>query len=263
MKIMLNGQTVSYGSGGGQWGEGQPTVVFVHGAGFDHSVWTNMARYFVRQGFNVVAPDLPGHGQSDGPACVSIEQMADWLADLLAKLGAQSSDVAIVGHSMGTLIALAYVHRHPARVQRMVLLGTANPMPVGPPLLAAAAAGHHAAMDMANTWSHSRRGLLGAAANPGLHNFNSAQRWIERLPPDVYHADLAACNGFKFGIDHCAVPTLVVVGEADRMTPPKAGRNVAQQLDDARLVSLPDCGHAMMSEQPNQVLDVVSKFVME
>lgn len=262
MKMMLNGQAVSYGSGGGEWVKDQPTVVFVHGAGFDHSVWTNMARYFVRQGLNVVAPDLPGHGQSDGPACGSIEQMADWLAALLDKLGVQAADVALVGHSMGTLVALDFAHRYPSRVQQMVLLGTANPMPVGPPLLAAAAAGDHAAIDMANTWSHSRQGLLGASATPGLHNFNGAQRWLERLPADVYHADLVACNGFKFEIDRCAVPTLVVVGEADRMTPPKAGRNVAQQLDDAQVVSLPGCGHAMMSEQPNQVLDLVAKFVM-
>jgi len=172
------------------------------------------------------------------------------------------TQTTIVGHSMGTLVALAMAQRYPQQVRQMVLLGTSNPMPVGPPLLAAAADGHHAAIDMANAFSHSRQGMLGASANPGMHSFNAAERWMEHLSAGVFHADLAACNDFTFQIENCAIPALVVVGEADKMTPAKAGLAVATQLSNARVHSLQGCGHAMLTEQPNAVLDAVSEFVL-
>ena len=260
MKAVLDGQAITYGTGGGTLQANRENLVFVHGAGFDHAVWTPMTRYFARHGLNVVAPDLPGHGGSDGPACRSIEAMSDVLSGLLDFLNL--SQATIVGHSMGTLVALAMAQRHPQLVQQMVLLGTSNPMPVGPPLLAAAADGHHAAIEMANAFSHSRRGMVGASANPGLHSFNAAQRWMEHLPAGVFHADLAACNEFELEIKNCAIPTLILVGEADKMTPAKAGQSVATQLSNARVQTLKACGHAMLTEQPNAVLDAVSNFVL-
>jgi len=260
MKAVLNGQVIIYGTGGSTLQAQRETLVFVHGAGFDHAVWTPMARYFARHGLNVVALDLPGHGGSDGPACRTIEAMSDVLSGLLDFLNL--SQATIVGHSMGTLVALFMAQRYPQQVSKMVLLGTSNPMPVGPPLLAAAAEGHHAAIEMANMFSHSRRGMLGASANPGLHSFNAAQRWMERLPAGVFHADLTACNNFELEIENCAILTLVLVGEADKMTPAKAGQSVATQLSNARVHMLKGCGHAMMTEQPNAVLDAVSNFVL-
>ena len=135
-------------------------------------------------------------------------------------------------------------------------------MPVGPPLLDAAADNHHAAIDMANTWSHSAGGRLGASQMPGLSNLHSGERLIERLPAGVYHADLAACNAFEGDEDIAALPTLVIIGEADQMTPARAGLKVAAALEDVQTVVLPNCGHAMMSEQPNQVLDALADFIM-
>ncbi|MCR9260512.1 MAG: alpha/beta hydrolase [Pseudomonadaceae bacterium] len=260
MKAALNGQTLTYGTGGSTLQAESETLVFVHGAGFDHAVWTPMARYFARHGLNVVAPDLPGHGGSDGPACRTIEAMADVICELLDYL--ELDQASVVGHSMGTLVALAMAQRSPQHVQQLVLLGTSNPMPVGPPLLAAAADGHHAAIEMANTFSHSRRGMLGASANPGLHGFNAAQRWMEHLPAGVFHQDLTACNDFRLAVENCAIPTLVLIGEADKMTPANAGQSVASQLSNAHVHTLKGCGHAMLTEQPNEVLDAVSKFVL-
>ncbi|XOV84741.1 MAG: alpha/beta fold hydrolase [bacterium] len=260
MKVELNGKTLLYGSGGGSVERADDNLLFVHGAGFDHAVWTPMARYFARQGARVIAPDLPGHGGSEGPALQTIEAMADLMSRLLEQLAVPRATV--VGHSMGTLVALAMAHRCPQQVQRMVLLGTSNPMPVGPPLLAAAADGHPAAIEMANTFSHSHRGRLGASAFPGMHSFHAAQRWMEHLNAGVFHADLAACNNFEQKIENCQIPTLILVGQADRMTTAQAGEAVAAQLGNARVVHLHGCGHAMLTEQPDEVLDAVSSFVL-
>lgn len=260
MKTTLHGETVFYGTGSGQADADAPAIVFIHGAGFDHSVWVMPARYFARHGLRVLAPDLPAHGRSGGGALTSIEAMADWVADLLQQEAVRPATV--VGHSMGSLVTLALGSRHPERVSRMALLGTALPMPVGPPLLNAAADNDHAAIDMANTWSHSFAGALGAAQTPGLSNLHSGERWLERMPPGVYHADLAACNDFSEAIEVDGIPTLVIAGSEDRMTPARAGRLVAGGIKQATTVELPGCGHAMLSEQPNQVLDALAEFVM-
>ena len=261
MRTTLHGNSVFYGSGSGEAGPQASVIVFIHGAGFDHSVWVMPARFFARHGYRVIAPDLPAHGQSGGEPLTSIEAMADWLADLLVQEAALPA--AVVGHSMGSLVAVALAERHPQAVSKLALLGTAAPMPVGPPLLNAAADNHHAAIDMANTWSHSFSGSLGAAQVPGLSNLHSGERWLERMAPGVYHADLAACNAYAAQASLYDLATLVIAGSADRMTPAKAGLQFAKGLAGARTVVLDGSGHAMLSEQPNEVLDALADFILE
>lgn len=259
MKTEINGEVVDFGTGSGHPSEGARSIVFIHGAGFDHSVWVMPARYFARHGFRVIAPDLPAHGRSGGQALTSIEVMADWLAELVQQQC--EGPATIVGHSLGSLVTLAFATRHPQLVEKLALLGTSAPMPVGPPLLNAAADNHHAAIDMANTWSHSTLGRLGASQSPGLSNLHSGERLLERMQEGVYYADLAACNAYSGEVDIGELPTLVIIGAEDRMTPLKSGVKVAAALQDARQVILPKCGHAMLSEQPNQVLDALKDFI--
>jgi pimeloyl-ACP methyl ester carboxylesterase len=234
-------------------------VVFIHGAAHDHTVWVMPARYFARHGYRVIAPDLPGHGRSEGPALESIEGSADWLARVLDALSVESA--AVVGHSMGALVAQAFATRHPPRVRALALLGTSVPMPVTERLLTAAQRNDHAATDMANGWSHSARARLGGSPNPGVWMLGAGERLIERTPPGVHHADLAACNAYRADPSAIAAPTLVIVGEQDQMTPPRAGRDVAAKIPNARIVTLAGSGHAMLSEQPNQVLDALASIV--
>ena len=282
MYVEVGGKQVFYGAGSGKASTAdvprRPSVIFLHGAGFDHSVWVMPARYFARHNFNVVAPDFPGHGRSEGPALQSIEAMADWLAELLQSIGVcgveavkdsptTNVELAVVGHSMGSLVAMAFAERHPELCTRIALLGTSAPMRVGPPLLEAAADNDAAAYAMANTWSHVAASGLGATANPGMSNFVSGGRWLERMAEDVYYADLAACNGFAMDLsllnlpEH-KVPVLVLAAEQDKMTPPAAGRRVAELIDDAQLVAIKNSGHSMMSENPNDVLDALAKFIL-
>ena len=260
MRFDVDGNTVFASTGSGKHSAGAPSVVFIHGAGFDHSVWVMPARYFARHGFNVLALDLPGHGRSSGAALQSIEDMTDWLQRVMQVCDIDQS--AVVGHSMGSLVSFLFAVRYPQHCSALALLGTSSPMPVGDPLLDAARDGDHAAVEMANTWSHSARGRLGANDNPGSWMMGVEERLLEAASGEVYYRDLAACNAFDpAGLVAPECPALVLAGEADQMTPARAGVAVAQQLPNARVVNLSGCGHSMLSEQPNAVLDALVELL--
>jgi len=263
MYVDVRGEKVYVGTASRAISAAQESVLFIHGAGFDHTVWTLPARYFARHGLNVVAPDLPGHGRSGGEPLTSIEAMADWLGALLDALDLHRT--AVVGHSMGSLVALKLTSNMPQRVRKLVLLGTSTPMPVSDVLLDSAANNVGAAIHMANTWSHSSFGQMGGNSNPGIAMTMSGQRLLERSKPGVFHADLAACNAFKDGdviAGTIQVPTLVILGLEDKMTRPSSSASVAAAIQGAKVVGLPDCGHSMMSEKPNEVLDALATALL-
>src|SRR5207244_5808964 len=117
MKLVVQGHEAYAYTGGKPFDPALPCVVFIHGALNDHSVWTLLARWFAHHGHAVLAPDLPGHGRSEGPPLASVEALADWLLALLDAAGVGSA--ALVGHSMGSLIALEAAARAPARATRL------------------------------------------------------------------------------------------------------------------------------------------------
>ena len=83
MEFQYDGHKVFSGTGRETYQPAQPSVVFIHGAGMDHTVWLVFERYFARHGYNVLALDLPGHGRSGGDPLPSIEAMADWVGGVL------------------------------------------------------------------------------------------------------------------------------------------------------------------------------------
>lgn len=150
------------------------TLVFIHGAGADHSIWILQSRYFAYHDHNVLALDLPGHGRSEGEPLTSIADLADWLQRVLDAAGVARA--ALIGHSMGSLAALETAVRYPDRVSVLALLGTSVPMPVSEHLLTAAAANDHAAIDMITVWAHSMNTHIGGNRAPGLWVAGGAMR---------------------------------------------------------------------------------------
>ncbi|MEL0048634.1 MAG: alpha/beta hydrolase [Gammaproteobacteria bacterium] len=262
MNIQIDGKTVAYSNGSGHPTEDAPLIVFLHGAGMDHSVWVMPARYFARHGYRVMAVDLPGHGRSDGPALDNIDEMADWVKALIERIPARPSETILAGHSMGSLICMSFAARYPDLAAKVLLLGTSAPMPVADVLLNAAQDNDHAAIDMANTWSHGQRSMMGASDNPGTSNLYMGERLLERVADDVYFRDFTACNGFSTeNYPAIETPTLIITGDEDKMTPPKAGMAVADMLKNSQITHLQDCGHSMLIEQPNQTLDAMAGFI--
>jgi len=244
-------------TGGRSFEHTRPAIVFVHGAAFDHTVWQWQSRYFAHHGYSVLAVDLPAHGRSPGIPRASVEDMASWVHGLLDAAGLASA--ILVGHSMGALVCLEAARRHPQRVAKLALVGIACPMAVGPAFLAAAQDNAPEGFDMEAVWGHARSAVLSTSPIPGTYLLGASRRLNGRSREGILHADLAACNGYRATLEPLAMPTLVVAGRRDQMTPFKSGKAVAEALG-AKLVAL-DAGHSMMSEAPRELLGVLRDFL--
>jgi pimeloyl-ACP methyl ester carboxylesterase len=260
MNLQVNGKQAFVATGGREFAASLPAVVLIHGAGFDHTTWALHSRWFAHNGFSVLAPDLPGHGRSAGPTLASIAEMADWVAALLD--AARASKAHLIGHSMGSLIALETAARHPDKVAALSLIGTAATMTVGPDLLKAAEANDPAAIDMVSIWGLGYSAELGGSLAPGLWMHGNAQRTLQHCAPGVLFSDLSACNAYADALTSAAkvkVPTSVILGERDMMTPAKAGKALAAAIPNARTVVLTGAGHMMMSERPDELLAAIRR----
>jgi pimeloyl-ACP methyl ester carboxylesterase len=258
MHLKVKGADTFAGTGGREFDATLPTVVFLHGVGLDHTVWVLLARWFAHRGHGVLAPDLPGHGHSAGEPLKSIEAMADWTAALMDAAGVRKA--RIIGHSMGALVALETVARHPDKASAIALVCPAVAIPVSKLLLNAAQSGDHAAIEMLTTWGHGRTAEIGGSLAPGLWMMGGATRLWEKARPGLIFNDLAACNAYGDGLAAAAkikVPATLVIGERDLMTPAKGGQELARALPNPRVVVLKGAGHMLMSERPDEVLDAL------
>ncbi len=262
MELKIDGKTAYVTTLGRELDSSKLSAIFIHGTGLDHTVWTLPMRYFARHGRNVLAVDLPGHGGSEGPPLESIGDMADWVARVLVAVGVEQA--AIIGHSMGSLVAFETVVRHPKCARALALLGISAPMPVHDQLLGAAKADDHAALDMLTIWSHSHVGQVGGVGTPGLWMTGGNMKLLERAGAGVIHAGLKACNDYGDGSDRAIqikCPTLVILGSRDVMTPSRVGKHLGELIPEAEIVVMNNCGHAMLTERPNEVLDALTKIV--
>ncbi len=271
MKFDLGGHTAYVYTGGRALDLSRPSVVFVHGAQHDHSVWALQSRYFAHHGFNSLAVDLPGHARSSQPPLTEIGAMSDWLIALLDAAGIARA--MLVGHSMGSLIALDAAARHPQRVAALALIATAYPMQVAPALLEAALQREAEAIDMINTWSHATIAAKPSFPGPGFWMHGANQRLMERIvrgsDAPILHTDFSACNGYAQGLEAAAqirCPTLFLLGRRDLMTPLRAALSLSTAIAangvPVETVVL-EAGHAIMAEQPDRVLDTLFEFARD
>jgi pimeloyl-ACP methyl ester carboxylesterase len=240
----------------------KPTMVFIHGAGLDHSLFGLQSRYFGYHGWNVLALDLPGHGRSAGPPLASISGMADWVSLVLKSLKVEKA--SIVGHSMGALIALECASRF-AWVERIALLGVAYPMKVSEAFLDAARRNDHAAYDMETIWGHAAQVPLGGNPNPGMWMYGDTLARLGRLAPGVLHSALAACNAYGGGIEAAGklrCPVLFVLGGRDLMTPARSADALVKAIREPARVQVRTSGHSLMAEAPDATLDALVEFIL-
>jgi pimeloyl-ACP methyl ester carboxylesterase len=242
-----------------------PCVVLVHGALHDHSSWTLVARWFAHHGHAVLAPDLPGHGRSAGAPLTSVEALADWLLALLDAAGVGAA--SLVGHSMGSLIALEAAARAPERVRHLVLVGTAFPMKVSPALLDQARDDAHAAIENVLAYSHATLAAKPSYPGPGAWLHGSDRALMRRTHDDqretnLFLTDFEVCDryaGAMAAAARIACPATVVVGARDQMTMPKDAASLAGVLGTTPVVL--ETGHALMAEAPDALLQALRKAI--
>lgn len=271
MELQVNGQRTYCYTGGKPFDPAKPTVVFIHGVLNDHSVWVLQTRYFAHHGWNVLAPDLPGHCRSAGAPPRSVEEAARFVVALLDAAGVQRA--ALVGHSFGSLIALEVAGSHPERVSQLAMVGTAYPMKVSPALLEASQHEPLKAIEMVNTFSHSMLAPPPSSLGPGTWLYGGSRALMRRVlasntAHNVFHLGFKACNDYQggevqAGRTSCAI--LFIVGRNDQMTSPKALQPLLDAAarngeNKARVVTL-EAGHALMTEAPDGVLFALRDFL--
>jgi pimeloyl-ACP methyl ester carboxylesterase len=262
MNLTVDGRAVFATTGGTDFDPAKPAVVFLHGAGFDRTTWRLQTRWFAHHGRSVLALDFPGHGRSDGPALTSIPAMADWTAKFIAAAGLKNA--ALVGHSMGALVALDCAARHAEKVRALALCGVAVEMPVHPEMLESAKANTLKVQELMTFWGLGNALHKGGMVSPGLWLRRESLAVLQGSKPDVIHTDLAACNAYKDAparAPEVKCPTVLILGDGDLMTPAPKAKPLAAAIAGSRTVVIPNCGHFMMVERPDETLAALQSHV--
>jgi len=262
MYFDVKGKQVFATTGGKPFDNGKPTVVFLHGSGFDHTIWNLQSRFFAFRNYSVLVPDLPGHTHSQGPQLESIESMADWLNDVVEAL--EADNLSIVAHSQGCLIALEYAARYPDKMRSVTFVTSGLATPVNDFLLNAAEEDPEAAVAMMLSWGFGPAGQLHQGPIPGNSMVAAGRKVMRGNTPGALATDLKACNAYTNGKQSAAAvsgPIQVIVAGKDRMAPRKATTELIEHLTNPEVTLIPESGHIVPQEVPNQCRALLKTFI--
>lgn len=262
MYFKVNGKQVFATTGGKPFDNSKPVVLFLHGSGFDHTVWSLQSRFFAFRNYAVLAIDLPGHTNSEGPPLESIEDMADWLNDVVGALNI--ANISLVAHSQGCLVALEYGSRYPERLRSMSLVTSGLATPVNDTLLDAAKDDPEAAIAMMTGWGFGPAGHLHRGPVPGNSMVAGGRKVMRGNTPDALAADLNACNDYSNGRQAASklrCPVQVIVAGKDKMAPRKATDELIAHLDNPEVAVIAESGHIVPQEAPDQCRTLLKQFI--
>lgn len=230
------------------------TLVLVHGAGSAATIWDRVTAA-LDQRWSVLVPNLPGHGGEPRPGRPSIDAYATWLEAYLASQ--TEGSVVLGGHSMGGAIAQLVALRRRAELSGLILLSTGARLRVAPEFLAGLQT------DFEGTLRQSADLAFATASPFELRLENQAH--LEQAGPAVVHDDFAACDVFDVAsrLREIELPTLVLCGIDDQMTPPRYSQLLASTLGDARLKLIPGAGHMLPIEQPAVTAAEIDDFLSD
>lgn len=246
--ITVHGSAIHYETSG----TGRVALCLVHGAGGSTEVWRAQLDGLAGAA-RVVALDLPGHGQSAGDGIASIDQAADTVRAFVEALGL--GRVVIGGHSMGGAISQTFALRAPEHTAGVILVGTGARLRVLPKIIELIDQDYPAAVRLVVDLG------VAAVASPRLKQ--SIYEQTLRTPPRVLDGDFRACDRFDImpRVGEIRLPTLIVTGIDDQLTPPKYAEFLRSRLPAARLVIVPGAGHYVQMERPDEVTLAFHEFL--
>ena len=232
------------------------TIVFLHGSGLSHIVWSLTEQFFSNKNFNVLSVDLPGHGNSEGPCLDSIEKIADWLEKVFTELNLDK--VIIISHSQGCLEVLEYSFKYKNRLKKIVFLSGSYQMPVNKDLIDLASNGDSDAVKLMMKWGYEgSKKFIGG---------NPVERIIQ-TPRDITKIlaiDLIACNNYSNGLDAAKAldcPTMLIFGELDKMVKLEVGKKFSNLVKNSKTHIINGCGHMIMIEKAFEMREKVLEFL--
>ncbi|MGD8540887.1 MAG: alpha/beta fold hydrolase [Desulfobacteraceae bacterium] len=230
---------------------GRRVLLPIHGSGADHRSWPEGLRRLPAAA--VFTPDLPGHGRSSGSGRSRVSDYADAVAAFAERLALEN--VVLMGHSLGGAIVLDLALRAPDWLAAIVLVGTGARLKVDPAILEGLLSDHEAAVERICQLA------FGPRAAPAL--VERFRRGLQETPPTVTHGDYNACNRFDVmnRLGALNLPSLVVAGGADLLTPPKYGAYLRDHIPGAQMAVIPDAGHMMALESPEALVAHLMAFL--
>ena len=256
MIFEINQKTVFASDSGQGIEKNRKTIVFLHGSGLSHIVWSLTEQFFSSKKFNVLSIDLPGHGNSDGPCLDSIEKIADWLEEVFKKLNL--NDLIIIGHSQGCLEALEYSFKYERRLKKIVLIGGSYRMPVNKDLIELAENGDNDAVKLMMKWGYEgSKKFIGG--NP-VEKIIQSPRDIS----EILAVDLKACNNYLNGSEAAKLidlPTLLIFGELDKMVNIEIGKKFSNLIKNSTTHIINGCGHMNMIEKAFEMREKIFEFL--
>jgi pimeloyl-ACP methyl ester carboxylesterase len=238
------------------WDVHKYPLLFIHGSGGNHTIWSHQYGKFHKH-YNIVAVDLPGHGQSAGQGENDIAAYSEWIKTLLQ--GLHLDKTVLVGHSLGAAIALRCAISYPEQLAGIVCLGGGLQMPVNtfildylqtnPPQIAPEVAELICKYSVAKE----NRALLADILNKS----------VSLAKADIMYGDLLACNRMDLTgqTDVIKIPALIMCGAEDKMTPPDLSRQLAASISGSVLEIITGAGHMAMIEKPAEVNNSLREFV--
>jgi pimeloyl-ACP methyl ester carboxylesterase len=233
--------------------EKDPSLLFVHGAGGNGEIWERQAEFF-RGKHSVFRLDLPGHGGSDPRGEDRISSYAEWVRLSSEKLfGARS--FVLVGHSMGGAIVLDLALNPPDGLKGIVLAGSGAKLAVTHTIFQMLSETPEAFFETIDQFAFS------SAAPMALRE--RFVRVTRQCPPPVIFNDFKACDHFDIRkrLPEIKLPTLVLCGEEDQLTPVKYSRYLHENITTSRLILIPHAGHMVMAEQPDMLNKAIEAFL--
>lgn len=232
-------------------GSATPRLVLIHGSGDSSRAWVSVIRALDWDASQVVALDLPGHGQREAEPLPTPPSVAAYAAAVRRDVESRGWEhLTLAGHSLGSAIALHLARQAPALVARLVLVGAGARLRVAPTLLETARSQPIAA------WK--QLAALGHAPDRQAITIEPPP-----LAPGALWNDLTACDGFDMlgQLGDVEQPTLVLVGAADQLTPPRYATYLVEHLPRATLVTIPGAGHYLMDEEPLAVAQAIRAWL--
>ncbi len=256
MIINIENKNVYFSEAGQGIEKSKNTIVFLHGSGLSHIIWSLTDQFFSSKNFNVLSLDLPGHGNSDGPCLISIEEIADWLESVFDRLNL--NNLTLVGHSQGCLEILEYAYKYKDRLKKLVFIGGTNKMPVHPDLLELAQNGDSDAVKLMMKWGYEgSKKFIGG--NP-VEKIIQSPRDIS----EILAVDLNACNNYLNGAEAAKVidiPSMLIFGELDKMVSLENGKKFSNSIKNSTTHVIKGCGHMIMIEKAFEMREKILEFL--
>ncbi len=230
------------------------TVLFLHGTGGDREDWRRQLDASNVPGTRV-ALELPGHGKSEPPGESTIAAYAAWVCDFVEALGFKR--VMLVGNSLGSAITQWIALSPPPWLAAIGLVGAGARLRVHPAFVEGILQDREKALIGLAQWA------LSAAPDPALHE--EVREKFQRASAELIHGDLSACNEFDVisQIGAVALPTWIVVGSDDMLTPLKYSTFLHEAIKGSVLTVIPAAGHLVMMEKPAEFNGRLAAFIAE